>query len=481
MKEFDNIEDWYRDELNNFKVNPDKEVWNSLSDDLDADMTLTDDNISEWYKREVNKLEERPDYTVWEKLATKLDTTSVWDKLVVSLNQYDKFIWWRNTILKSGAVLLLLTGSYLTYHNYINNTNNNSVSEINTEQATKAPIKDKATLNPSANKQKTVTASSFYTENSSEKNTNTTTPANTEIANENLIKNNSTSNNQNKTLYASVKEEKHYPAIRLSNLNDLKSENNPNIFKEIERRTITTEDISHIAASNEFLVKKEKNRIVFNSKRFSSYTSYGLYARRFYVGLNAGVKKQGLICSIKKDSPMASFNQVKYLDFGGNTGLTFGYILSDKINLETNINAYSSAGYKKRFNGEGFSYKENLNLNYGSVNLLAKFMNTKSTFDNKVYSTNLIAGIYTSWLYSANSNINGNSNKVTHFNNTDFGVVLGIEQDRYLSKTLVLTPGIRYNQGIANITNTASDINSARNYSLEFNIGLKYIFLKTSK
>ena len=92
MKDFDNIEDWYREELNNYNVDPDKGAWDALSNDLDANMTLTDDNISEWYKREVSKLEERPDYTVWEKIATKLDTASVWDKLVVSLNRYDQMI-----------------------------------------------------------------------------------------------------------------------------------------------------------------------------------------------------------------------------------------------------------------------------------------------------------------------------------------------------------------------------------------------------
>ncbi len=83
MKDIDNIEDWYRDELNNYNVEPDKNLWDSLSGDLDASTPLTDETISDWYKKEVSNLEERPDYTVWEKLATQLDTTSVWDKLAV--------------------------------------------------------------------------------------------------------------------------------------------------------------------------------------------------------------------------------------------------------------------------------------------------------------------------------------------------------------------------------------------------------------
>lgn len=487
MSDLNNIEDWYRDELNDFNVNPDDKVWDSLSDELDANMTLTDDNISEWYKREASKLEERPDYTVWEKLATNLDTTSVWDKLVVSLNQYDKFIWWRNTILKGSAVLLLIGGSYLAYHNYSNDISNSAISknEGNNKSISNNLRDNHSTTKRSQNKSldgiKSEATESLYSKNSqtnkikNEKNNTkqfkSTTKKNT----------NPTASNSNNRLYASTQNEELYTSLKVNDLNSLKTKNKPTIVTEIERRNLTTEDISHTVSSADFLVKKEKNKIVFNSKRFSSYTSYGLYARRFYLGLNAGIKKQGLIAKIKEESSLAEFNQVEYLDFGSSFGGTFGYILSDKINLESNINAFSSSGYKKRYNREGISYQEDLNLNYGTVSFLAKHMNTKSTFDNKVYSTNFIAGVYASWLYSANSTINGNTSNLKSFNNTDLGIVLGIEQDRYLSKTIIITPGIRYNQGLTNIANTSNEYESARNYSLEFNIGLKYIFLKTSK
>lgn len=492
MKDIENIEDWYRDELDNFNVNPDKDVWNSLSDELDANMTLTDENISEWYKREVDKLEERPDYTVWEKLATKLDTSSVWDRLVVSLNQYERFVWWRNVILKSSAILLLLTGSYLTYHNYTNNNdkedvlseNNHSTIQTSkvTEKQEKSPFNNKGANN---NNIATTTASSFYNDNP-----NKTKQQDKTIKDDskNIVasaiktsKKNISSNKNNSNLFASSEKEKTYSSIHLNNLNELKTNNEPTIFNEIERRKITTEDISHIVSSSDFLVKKEKNKIVFNSKRFSSYTAYGLYARRFYIGMNAGIKKHGLITKIKKNGVLANTSQVEYLDFGGSFGATAGFILSDNFNLEASINAINTSGYKRKFNGEGYSIDEKLNLNYSTINLLVKKMNTKSTFDNKVYSTNIIGGIYASYLTNSSSSINGNSYKNDDFNTTDLGLVLGIEQDRYLSKTLVITPGIRYNQGVLNIASNNNPYESALNYSLEFNIGLKYIFLKTSK
>lgn len=491
MKDIENIEDWYRDELDNFNVNPDQDVWNSLSDELDANLTLTDDNISDWYKREVDKLEERPDYTVWEKLATKLDTASVWDRLVVSLNQYEKFIWWRNTILKGTAIILLLGGSYLAYQNYSSNSENIQVASEETNNTNKKQqlvnpintnIKNKTT-STNTNKPTQATAASFYNNSTETKQNNTIQPnsLNKAITKAKQESNKSLKSNNNDRLIASNQNEIFYPSKNANDLSILTERNKETIFSEIDRRQITTDDISHTFSSADFLVKKEKNKIVFNSKRFSSYTSYGLYARRFYLGFNAGVKKQGLITNLKKDGLLANYTQVEYLDFGTNIGLTAGYILSDKINFESNINVISTSGYNRRYNGEANSYEENLNLNYTTINLLAKKMNTKSTFDNKVYSTNIIGGVYASFLNTASSKINGTNNDLESFNNTDLGIVLGVEQDRYLSKTLIITPGIRYNQGLTNIANEKSNFSSARNFSLEFNIGLKYIFLKTSK
>jgi len=112
--------------------------------------------------------------------------------------------------------------------------------------------------------------------------------------------------------------------------------------------------------------------------------------------------------------------------------------------------------------------------------VLFKKMNHKSTFDNKKYSTNFIGGIYAGVLNVAESNSQNNkTNVVNQFNKLDLGIVLGIEQDRYLTKELVITPGVRINQGILNSSSLSEGfVNSSRNFSVEFNVGIKYIFLK---
>jgi hypothetical protein len=512
LKDIDNIEDWYREELNNYSVEPDKNGWNALSEDLDTNTPLTVNTISDWYKKEVSKLEERPDYTVWEKIATQLDTTSVWDQLAISLSRYDQLIWWRNAAIRGTAIFLLSFGSYLAYDNYFDSDNNlalykptiiekknnqsieNSILDINIDrnnEINKSLNNSSDKVNGRVDNSKNKSYSAKFLSNN--QTTIVITEASSEeeirqsvrIAKSKLTSNKTGSSNRKnedrKDLYASKEMISKSTSISVKSLESLKLNNSRTIVTEINRHQLTERDISHLMKDGEYLVKKDKNKIVFNSKRFSSYSMFGVYTRRFYAGFNLGVKKQGMITSLKKDSPLADYQQNSLLDFGNSFGGTVGFILSDNINIEANINLNSTSGYKRAFDAEEISFQENLNLDYTTINLLAKKMNNKSTFDNKVYSTNFIGGVYASYLRSAVSDINGTTRDLDEYNKTDYGIVLGIEQDRYISKTLVITPGIRYNQGLANIVNSDSSFDSSRNFSLEFNLGVKYIFLKKGK
>lgn len=489
MKDIENIEDWYRDELNNYNVEPDQNGWNSLAEDLDINTPLTDNNISEWYKKEATKLEERPDFIVWEKISTNLDTVSVWDKLAVSLNRYELFIWWRNLAFKGVAVAMILFGSYLTYNNYTKETFYSKNNKKNTLK--RETTYGFASLLGSTNKLSNTFSKKTLTNITG---TNKHTATNILAKNEEPLKTTitktiaSTKNSiTNKTikkdqiLYASNKKIKHYSSISAENLSTLKTTQKRNIFTDFNRKKITERDISHIHSNKSFLVKKDKNKILFNQKRFAAHSSFGIINKRIYIGANLGLKKQGLITHTKENSALSTYKQKNLLDFGTNFGGVFGIVISNKLNIETNINFNSTAGYKRAFSTEGIAFQENLNMNYTSINLLAKKMNSRSTFDNRIYSTNLIGGIYTSYLRTAVSDINGATRNLDQYNRTDVGIVLGIEQDRHITQTLVITPGIRYNQGLINIANENNSFESARNFSLEFNLGIKYIFIKSRR
>ncbi len=491
MKGVDDIEGWYRYELNNYSVEPDKNLWNSLSEDLDASRELTDETVGEWYKKEVSKLEERPDYTVWEKLATKLDTNSVWGKLSVSLDRYDQFVWWRNVVIRGVAVFLLFFTSYLVYNSYTANkgqmakqkytSGNNKLKKQNTKTSI-TPQNDffstyEAAFIGGNKNQSSKTKKDILT--TEEKIVTTAQEAKKVV---NPTKYNKRNGRKQNTSYASIKKiQEYYSSIYKDRLEGLKSEKEKGINVNINRKRLSEKDISSMYVDGEYLVKKDKDKIVFNSKRFSSFSMFGIYTRRIYAGINVGVKKQGMITALKKDSRISGYQQNVLLDFGSSFGGAVGLIVSDNLNVETNININSTSGYKRAFSVEGVSYQENLNLNYTSVSILAKKMNNKSTFDNKVYSTNLIGGVYASYLRTAISDVGGVSQKLDEYSKTDMGIVLGVEQDRYITKTLVVTPGIRYNQGLTNNVNDSSPFKSSRNFSFEFNLGVKYIFLKKGK
>ena len=489
MKKGDNIEDWYREELSNYHVEPDSDGWESLADNLDATTPITESNISEWYKKEVEKLEERPDYTVWEKISTKLDTATVWDKLIVSLGRYEQFIWWRNLALKGSAIFLLFSGAYLAYSNFYTTKEDEPTYANITDLKKKGSYLETSDIDENVNYDNTINPreviskknknikKSRYANINEEQRTGKYISSAVAIPNKSSVaeKIKDKYNAEENTLIASNE----MPKIKSLFTDDLTfSEKEKHIQTTINKSKLTEKEISHLYRKGEFLVKKNKNKIVFNNKRFSAHFAFGVYARRIYVGLNGGLKKQDIISTIDNNSVLSSYKRENFLDFGNSLGATVGLIVSDKVNLETNVNLNSTSGYKRRFSNEEVAFEEDVNLNYATVSLLIKKMANKSTFDNKKYSTNLIGGVYGAYLTSSESKINGSTHDIYGYKKADFGVVVGFEQDRYVTKEFIITPGVRYNQGLFNIANDKSNYNSAINLSLEFNLSVKYIFLK---
>jgi hypothetical protein len=473
MKDNNNIEDWYKNELSNYEVMPDDNGWETIADKLDqsdSPPSLTEKNIESWYKNEIKNIEATPDQQVWNKLSTNLDVQNVWTRVFNSLNRYDRMIWWRNFTLRTAAILMLLFGSYLTY-NSLQSSVDSSQSSVHSSQSTvnNSPPKAFGTVSSSQpsvdSSQPTVNSSQLLVGSSQSSNRKS------QIVNRKSI--NSKSQIVETPLYTSLTIDKFSPK-KASNLGIEYPESIINNSEQhgVDLNTKTLE-------LKEFLVKKEKNKIIFNDKRFSSHFVFGMYARRFYVGINAGFKKQNLLTKVSPNHEISIAKQHSFLDFGYNFGGTLGIIISDKLNLESNVNFISTSGYNRKYEANDLSYTNKLNLNYTTISVLAKKMSNKSTFDNKKYSTNLIGGIYAGYLTSAKiSSENNNYDVSDEFNSLDLGIVLGIEQDRYLTKQIIITPGIRYNQGLLNISNGNNPYEAARTFSFEFNVGIKYIFLK---
>ncbi|MCC7332209.1 MAG: hypothetical protein IT232_06355 [Flavobacteriales bacterium] len=468
MKKPNNIEDWYLEELSSYKVNPEKDLWDSISKKLDSEMVseINEDNIEHWYKKEIEKVEVQPSLEVWNKLSTQLDIENVWSRLLVSLNRFDKMVWWRNLGLRFGAVAVLILGLFITGTNYspVLSEKFENADNINYKEHTK-----------NTNNSKTNQIKNIQSSNTIPTTVKTLNPINTNTGFGYQKTHNNINNSKverNGVLYASI----NWAAYD-------KKQPDFNTHEAIENNIYINQHqgVDAILSSYEkkdFLVKKEKNKIVFNDKRFSSNFVFGVYAKRLYFGLNGGIKGQQLISFSSKIAD-DNLNKKSHLDYGYNIGATAGIIYSDKLNFETNINILSTNGYNKTYSTSELQYSEKLSLNYATISILAKKMNNKSTFDNKKYSTNLIGGFYGGYLTSAVLVSNNNSSNVKdNFKSIDFGIIVGIEQDRYLTKELVVSPGIRLQQGLINISSNSTNYSNNHTLGLEFNVGIKYIFLK---
>lgn len=456
MKNKKNIEDWYKNELENFSVEPEKGSWDKLSSSMDNPSELSDEAFDDFVRDEVEHIKTNPDRAVWEKLSEKLDTTTVWERLSTTLTRYERFIWWRNFAFKSAALALFFMGVGLSINEYFNENIHQNNEKVSTPTVAATTFEQVTKQAPTTN----ILAS---------KNVLNSSATEKEEINQHIVSN-PTKQAAKKTVASTTKKQAYIASKEISQ--------QLNNDKKIQLKKSNHELKEHVIQPKEFLIKKENNKIIFNNKRFSSHFAFGIYAKRIYLGLNVGLKKQSMIAQLRQNSEFKNLSQNTLLDHGSSFGATAGIILSDKMNLETNVNFYSSNGYRKQYASDESSYTENLSLAYTNVSILAKKMYNKSTFDDKKYSTNIIGGLYLGYLSSATSVINGVTYKNEAYTNLDYGIVLGLEQDRYLTKELIITPGIRYYQGAKNIANAENHFSYAYNSTLEFNLGIKYIFLK---
>src|SRR5690606_42108755 len=95
---------------------------------MDHPAQLSESAFDEFVKEEMELITEQPDKVVWDKLSEKLDLATVWDRLAVSLTHYERWLWWKNTLFKTAAVLVFMLGIGVSLNNYlIDKPNFNSI------------------------------------------------------------------------------------------------------------------------------------------------------------------------------------------------------------------------------------------------------------------------------------------------------------------------------------------------------------------
>lgn len=173
-----------------------------------------------------------------------------------------------------------------------------------------------------------------------------------------------------------------------------------------------------------------------------------------------------------------------YIDYGTSYGLIGGFDFADSwgVQVEWHINSIQGQKYEDLISRE--NVKREVNLNYTKIPVLLQYkLGNRSGLGLAPVSLNMGLGGYVSFLKVANINNNGDEfGAYERFNNVDYGLVLQIEYDKFISKRLSLSLGAVGNLGIRDINSEEWQIRDSFGTSVNalvgVNAGIKYHIYK---
>ncbi len=199
----------------------------------------------------------------------------------------------------------------------------------------------------------------------------------------------------------------------------------------------------------------------------------------FYAGVTATYNKVWALNydTYKAADPNTSTQNINR--YGLDYGLSFGYNLSDKAAIQSDVLIDRSRGQIIENTMEGATTRHEMTLNYSQINLLYKKKLPKLVARN-ASSFNIMAGPYAGYLKQATRLDDGVSSDVKdHYTTFDFGAELGLEYEVYVQRKLGISFGARSaisgNNIFAGTQKIPRDFNTTRNLSLGANFGLKYM------
>jgi len=418
---------------------------------------IDEHHIEDWYRKEVSALEQEPETEVWERLEDSLDVENVWKRLLVSLNKWDRMLWfWRLSYRGLGIALILISG-YFGYQ-YINDErqplqDGQKLAE-NIPLKTKENTGTKDTKSKSNSHQKTATFSEHkqtINNNPSAESTgitylNESKPPSYSKIDEELIK--TPSSHQ----LANVDQK---PALALMPLL-------PARFKTAWRsKVINTANLAKLPVADEL-------------------QESGL-PELFYLGITGSIQNQWLLSPETYNGLGKEGLNYTEPDFGYSAGIAAGCNIFGNFDAEVNL-LLSQSGQKYMDFIEGNSIERELNFEYYHVSLAGKWKNGRHT-GRQSFSSNWILGIYAGYARSVEEVMNGNIQDISaNYRKGNFGMITGYERTYYISNRLIFAPGIIYQLGLVNTfkgtLTTPVTFNRTFHSSIELNIGLRYLFNK---
>ncbi len=190
---------------------------------------------------------------------------------------------------------------------------------------------------------------------------------------------------------------------------------------------------------------------------------------RFFAGLSAQFANTWMMNNKTLSGLQTSSLTDTRLSFGKSFGLTGGVTLSEKTELQMNLDILSQKrqGYNEYIHGRYVS--TSLDMDYTKLSLTVHYRPLKHL------PHRVVGGGYLGYLMDASSKVNGNSESIRDmYSSLDYGVTGGYEYLHNLGNNIQLGTGLYANYGLRNVFAGDEYIPSylGRTHHLSFHLGI---------
>jgi hypothetical protein len=471
-----------------------------------------------WYKTKITENLQEPPEDAWQNISDELDTNAVWERIAVKLDAKTPWYGQRSFYYSLPLVLLLLLSGGLYVHNKYasksffdstpsttterkNKMNSGSIPEVS--ERTESPL-NTGTQSAEAVKQDSelpglpyLSADRATGDGSVKKESSKERTAEKPVA-----ANGKESSETERAAADHARAVESHPVIRegfiASASDSTRADNEAVVSLLVERMAVVAYDTkidekggqpipTHLSRKNvsvNFFTLHDSMLTVSpvsvtlrpdSISRISIRDSFGklMHSKTIEFGMTGSVKNTWLLNRTTFTGLEKHTMNTTLPDFGKDIGLVFCYNFAPRFSAQAEGMFLSQMGQRYKEYRHGNYVTRNVDLSFYGLNLLLKYSRNKIINGQPLNAHGLLAGFYAGALKKATESISGEVFDIrAAYSSYDYGALLGYEYNRYLSRRLVLTSGLRINYGFANVY--AERIPKTATGSFDLNLAVKY-------
>ncbi len=421
-----------------------------------------------WYKTKFHQLDNTPPNDAWENISNDLDLDEVWQEINSKLNKRDR----RKAIAKITTSLILLISLGAAMFTFNNKQTINDKKTLIPEHATIANLnKKKESITNERIENNGVHNANLKQKKENLFSTSEITKTSSSTKKEHslltIIKNNKEGNN---TFLIGKRDT---PSLHTS-VDMNKSASNTIVNYNNKMFTITPIMALIKADDNQlldFLIHQSLNDSIH--KKSTNDNKHATVAPLFIVGASFANANTWLLNNDTYTGLRAGTLNQALFSFGKSYNIFLGYNLSNKYCLQTEwvVNNVHNQQYIDYTNGHHVN--RNLEADYTQLNMVMKKKNEVYYLGGKLHTSfNYLAGLNYSYVKSFTQKTDETISSVKNeYQNNQYGVILGLEYQIYISPSWIICTGIRTNIGLQNIY---KGNDKTYDSSVGLNVGLGY-------